>query len=137
AQQKASATKYSDNDVKRVVGQALLVNSVPNALFVNSTTQLQPGEVGVIAKYMDKDGNWLQDVGSLGNSPPPSNTWYVLVQLRTPVETYFARVVGTTRLDVSAFATAGICPPIENVYPLAIDTNQVPLTNAPATAIEL
>src|SRR5690348_10372238 len=42
AQQKAKATKYTDYDVKAVIGQALLVNNVPNALFVNSTTQLQP-----------------------------------------------------------------------------------------------
>jgi Flp pilus assembly protein TadG len=137
AEQKSNKTTLTDNDVKAVIGQALLVNNVPDAQFVNSTTQLQPGQVGVLAKYMDKNGNWLKDVGSLGNIAPPKDTWYISVQLRTPVETYFARMVGTTQLNVSAFATAGICPPVENVYPLGIDTNKVPLTTATGTTINL
>lgn len=137
AQQKAGTSSYNDGNIKAVITTALAANDVENALFVNSTTELEPGQVGVIARYMDKSGNWLSDVGSLGNRPPPANTWYISVQLRTPVATYFARVVGTDRLRVSAFATAGICPPVENVYPLAIDTNSVPLTTLPGTVIDL
>lgn len=137
AQQKASTANFSDSDVRNVIGKALLVNDVPSALFVSSTSELEPGQVGVIARYMDKNGNWLRDVGSLGASPPPANTWYISVQLRTPVATYFARVVGTDRLRVSAFATAGICPPIDNVYPLAIDTSKAPLATPSGTQLTL
>ncbi len=79
---------------------------------------------GVVAYYIDGDGNILGQVPA-DNNAPPGNAVGVRVEATKTVDTYFAQLLGFDELDASAQSKAtivcGSCS-ASNLFPIAVSS---------------
>jgi hypothetical protein len=93
---------------------------------VENTASPQPGEMTVKITLLNETGGLIPDCAIPGCdddtfSHNQGNINYIRIETTGSVETYFARIVGTTQLPVSSVANAakGLCP--SGIYPIAVD----------------
>lgn len=79
----------------------------------------------MFAYYLGPDGRVLNScqIGQCSTVPP--GVTYIQVRVDGNVETYFARVAGTSTLPVKAQSFATRCTPTNGVYPLAINRSDL------------
>jgi hypothetical protein len=119
----AGMNKYltggTDGDVRKAIEQSLISNGVPVTAYGAAP---QAGERTITAKYLDASGSVIascSEVGACG-AQKVNGVKYIRVDVSGEVDTYFARLFGTTELPVNstAFSKLGFCT--SGYYPLAV-----------------
>lgn len=127
----AAALGAMDAYIKRTAGtttdsiyQRIEASFLENGIDLAANPQLQ-----LNASYLDAKGqpidNALPIITKGDSSLVPANVAYIQVRIEGTVDTYFARVVGRNDLPLNATSYAGICPPNEGVYPIAVSNEKL------------
>jgi Flp pilus assembly protein TadG len=114
----------SDTAIKDAILETLKQNKLnnPNQVASNQSSTANIDQVNFHATYMNTNGDWLGDVGSMAGGVAPSDVRFIQVSTTEPVGTSFANVVGRDSLSVQAKAYATMCTPKDGIYPLTFDS---------------
>ena len=112
-----------DSSIGTVIAASYRSNGIDPQL--DPTAALGAGQRRISAYYLDSNGNRL-GACSIGNCGTiPTGVAFIQIQAEGTVDTYFARVVGRNTLPVKAQAFAAQCTPLQGVYPLAINAQDL------------
>jgi hypothetical protein len=111
----------TDAEIYADMSAALLENNIEAVEQDEDDSELSGQQRRVGAYYLDAEGNRLVACAIGTCTGVPEGVAYIEVETDGLVDTYFARVLGQDQLAVKTEAFASMCPPINGVYPLAVN----------------